>query len=114
MSCPSPNMRGTMEENNMLSFKEFVERLILLKDKKLSNEEIDDEGWIEIEIVDRDVYMSMDHHLIKYTERGASPHYEVYNVLEKFGIRVGPGETDSVGWLTGIIYLGNGRKILFG
>jgi hypothetical protein len=41
------------------------------------------------------------------------PDYKTHKLLEAEGFRVGPGETDSCGWLTGIIYTQKG-KIVFG
>lgn len=41
------------------------------------------------------------------------PHYEHIAVLKEKGFRVGPGETDSFGWLSGVIGTKKG-KIVFG
>ncbi|WP_257292727.1 hypothetical protein [Endozoicomonas sp. ONNA1] len=32
-------------------------------------------------------------------------------VLEKLGFKIGPGETDSFGWLSGIIYTSKGKYV---
>ena len=46
------------------------------------------------------------------TENG-KPNYDAHVALEHFGYRVGPGETDGFGWLTGIVYTKVG-KIVYG
>ena len=46
------------------------------------------------------------------TEEG-KPNFAAMKLLERNGFHVGPGETDSFGWLSGIIYTRKG-KIVYG
>jgi len=42
---------------------------------------------------------------------GGNPHYGMINVFEDNGIKVGPGETDRFGWVTGIISSSKGNIV---
>lgn len=44
------------------------------------------------------------------TQKG-QPRYDAMRWLEERGFRVGPGEQDSFGWLTGVIYTRKGRVV---
>ena len=93
-------------------FEEFVKRLLAvndLGDDVVCYDEGDD--YIDIEATDYGLYISMDDFLI---DKNAKPNYEAIKELKLNNIMVGPGETDSFGWLTGVIRLPNGKKIVFG
>ena len=46
-------------------------------------------------------------------DKKGRPDYDAHRAIAAFGYRVGPGETDSFGWLTGILYTKVG-KIVYG
>ena len=46
-------------------------------------------------------------------DKNGRPDYDAHHAIAAFGYRVGPGETDSFGWLTGILYTKVG-KIVYG
>lgn len=93
-------------------FDEFVKRLLAVND--LGNNVIcydGNEDYIDIEATDYGLYISIDDFLI---DKNCKPNYEAMEKLENNDIMVGPGETDRFGWLTGVIRLPNGKKIVFG
>ena len=67
-----------------------------------------DEGYIED--VPESIQDMADEVLIDST----GPNYKTVTLLEKHGIRIVAGETDSYGWLTGVIITPKGKRLVFG
>lgn len=78
---------------------------------------------LRTELVKNDFYDSEDDEVYAITSladdifitQGGSPNFNAISELnaKRAEYRVGPGEKDSFGWLSGVIYLPNG-KIVFG
>ena len=92
-------------------FDEFVKRLLAVNELGDGVVTYDGNDYIDIEATDYGLYISIDDFLI---DNNSTPNHRVIKELNYYNIMVGPGETDSFGWLTGVIKLPNGKKIMFG
>ena len=85
----------------------IVDHMLSLDKRKVS---VNEEGFVELSSLPDEFFSAAEKYLI--TPKG-NPHYGLIGQLEdEFNVKVYPGESDSFGWVTGVIESPEGRKVL--